>query len=272
MMDYDPALMDYVQNQIRKGYSLDYIKNFLLDQGYDSSQVGKIAEAVEHDRLDSIKSYINQEINAGYNINDIRARLLSYGYQPEEVDKAMKSGAKKSTNIPVIAVIAVLIIIGGILYFIVSPSDDTPGVSFDEGDDEQELDSEDDVGIAPVVDIEEEEETEQEQETPPEIPEPEETEFDRVEKVYEVINASQDEKIMRAVQMCENTANEIYKDACFDQLSKATRDHSLCLKISDLQQRDQCFKRTAIYTQNENICEEISDPALKSECMMYDYA
>ena len=105
--------------------------------------------------------------------------------------------------------------------------------------------------------------------TPQEIEE--ETEFQRAEKVYDVINASKDQKIMKAVQMCENTANEIYKDACFDQLSKATRDSSLCDKIIDSVQKDNCYKRTAIYTRNPELCQKVSDPSIRSECQLYDY-
>ncbi|MBU0536350.1 MAG: hypothetical protein KKE20_05255 [Nanoarchaeota archaeon] len=265
-MAENQALIDYIQNQIRKGYSLEYIKNFLVSQGYNPSEVSTASEMIHQQRLESIKSYINQETNSGYKPDDIKSRLVSYGYKAEEVDEAMKTNKNKAPNAVIIVVIVALIAIGGFLYFIVSPGTDvlpeieTPFTpSQDKGNE---------LGVAPTIDVG----AGAGSATSPTTPPPKETDFEEAEKVYEVINATQDQKIMKAVQMCENTANEIYRDACFDQLSKATRDHSLCLKITDVNQRDNCYKRTAIYTRNSDICENIADPTTRSECKLYQYA
>ena len=252
-MAVNQVLLDYIQNQIRKGYAPDYLKDFLIGQGYDASEVTSAIEIINKDRAESIKSYINQETKAGYNTADIRSRLLSYGYKAEEVDSAMNASMSRMPNWSVLAVIVALVLIGGTLYFIAKPSTEVvpqlPVTQPEESVDVEEP-------VEPAV-------------TPQEIEE--ETEFQRAEKVYDVINASKDQKIMKAVQMCENTANEIYKDACFDQLSKATRDSSLCDKIIDSVQKDNCYKRTAIYTRNPELCQKVSDPSIRSECQLYDY-
>lgn len=260
-MALNQVLVDYIQNQLRKGFSLDYIKEFLLGQGYDPSEVNDAVSAITKDRTESMKSYIKQEINQGSDAASIRSKMLSYGYSEGEVNEAMKSVTSRIPGWAILVLLVAFVIIGGFLYVVSRPSTDIINVP-----------------QAPVPEVSgpatgQPSEIETSQETPPatEIAPAPETEFIKAERKYEVINASSDEKIMKAVQMCENTPNEIYKDACFDQLSKATRDYSLCSKITDSVQKDSCFKRTAIYTSNKEVCNQIADPQVRGECQIYEY-
>jgi SOS response regulatory protein OraA/RecX len=264
-MALNQVLVDYIQNQVRKGFSIGSIKEFLLSQGYDASEVNEAIFAITKDRVESMKSYINQEVNKGESKANIRSNLVSYGYSQEEVNQAMKSIGSKMPSWAILAVLVIFVIIGGVLYVISIPSTDVANIP-NAPSALSVPSTSSNLPVAASPDIQTPSVTEDDT-----AKARQDAEFIQAERKYDVINASRDEKIMKAVQMCENTANEIYKDACFDQLSKATRDQSLCSRITDSVQKDNCYKRTAIYTRNKEVCNEIADPQIRGECQIYEY-
>ncbi|MFC1754106.1 hypothetical protein ACFL96_12070 [Thermoproteota archaeon] len=267
-MATNQALLDYIQNQIRKGYTISSVKDFLIKQGYNLNEVNSAIAEVHNQRIASIKSYADQEVNAGTDINTVKNKLKSYGYTAEEINKAVskKSAIPAIPKIPtpILIGIGVLIVIAVGLYFIAKPTTDLLP-----GDDDEPVDT----GFKPPVEVDDddyEKPPEPEPVTPAPAPPPEE-EIIAGDKPYKVINATDNRKIQKAIEMCEKTANEIYRDACFDQLAKATRDHSLCASITDSVQKDKCYKRTAIYIRDQKICDYIADPRIKSDCQLYEY-
>ncbi|MCX6707102.1 MAG: hypothetical protein NT001_03095 [Candidatus Woesearchaeota archaeon] len=262
-MALNQVLVDYIQNQIRKGFSLDRIKEFLLGQGYNPSEVNDAASAITKERIESMKSYIKQEIKQGNDNAGIRSMMMSYGYSEGEVNEAMKSAASKIPSWAILILLVSFVIIGGFLYVVSRPSTEivsipTATAPSTPGSQPMQAEPTSSAQIPPVTET-------------GTATTGQNAEFANINKKYDVINATSDEKIMKAVQMCDNTANEIYKDTCFDQLSKATRDYTLCSKITDSVQRDNCYKRTAIYTQNREVCSQIADPQIRGECQIYEY-
>ncbi|MCX8147166.1 MAG: hypothetical protein N3D84_01725 [Candidatus Woesearchaeota archaeon] len=266
-MALNQVLVDYIQNQIRKGYDIETIRNFLISQGYNADEVNSCIDFITKDRINSLVNYIKQEMKAGGSRQEIMSRLVSFGYKDDEVSKAMEKVGKKFPNYAIIAVLIVLAAIGfSMFYTSTSPSPTIvetkqiikqtgktvpAAIPIAQADKEPLI-----LANETEAPVEKKEEIKKEEFTPTR---------------YEVIDSTKDSKIIRAVEMCSNTANDIYRDACFDQLAKATRDHTLCARIIDSVQKDKCYKRTAAWTGNKALCDNIVDPQMRSECQLYEY-
>ena len=110
-MALNQALVDYIQNQIRKGFSLDKVKEFLLSQGYNPSEVNDAVSATAKDRMESMKSYIKQEMKQGNDNASIRSMMMSYGYNEGEVNEAMKSSAGRIPSWAILVLLVSFVII-----------------------------------------------------------------------------------------------------------------------------------------------------------------
>jgi len=101
-------LVEYVRQLNSQGYSFDYIRNYLISQGYQSEDIENAidnalqtpssqptvpspqpiqASSVREDLV----NYINQQLKAGYSTEDIRSYLLNYGYNQFDVDNAIQA-------------------------------------------------------------------------------------------------------------------------------------------------------------------------------------
>jgi hypothetical protein len=58
----------------------------------------------------------------------------------------------------------------------------------------------------------------------------------------------------------------MYRDACYDQLSKSFDSATLCAKIEDQSLKDSCYMSTIMKNKDYTLCSEIQDSSLKSSC------
>lgn len=83
-------LSGYVREQLKRGYTEDQVRQYLMGYGYSKEQVD--AAFGSKSAPDSqLTQYVKQNLAAGYQADAIRNYLLQYNYPPEAVDSAIKS-------------------------------------------------------------------------------------------------------------------------------------------------------------------------------------
>ncbi|MFO8016348.1 MAG: hypothetical protein R6U32_04535 [Candidatus Woesearchaeota archaeon] len=323
-------LISYIQQQIKNGYDLNSIRNFLLQQGYNPDEVNESAEFVNKQRLSSLIEYVKSSLKQGNDPDSIRSQLSASGYAMPDINEALKEAGKSSSKFPVktlVIVLVALVVFGlGLLFFWPSgEAEEATGPDMTEGGDTgsprqdmaDEEDTGDDLGFdtEKTVSFEDEEddgtgedegfetgETNQSPdenmtgegietggETQDELEE--EDAQDEFEEVFSEENggeensaedsdfssktsdfdslideASDEENVDKALELCKKEENEMYRDACYDQLSKTFESVAICEKIHDQALQDSCYLRVVLKKRDYSLCENIVDSSLKSSC------
>ena len=281
-------LVDYIQQQVKNGYNLSAIKDFLIKQGYSQNDVNEAINFVSQQRLLPIINYIQDNLSRGVDQDTIKARLLAMGYQAPDINEALsRSLVKKGVQIPTILIIVLVasVIFGLGLFFLwpkapqetagpsiietggagagetTTPKFETkPTVELKETKEEKPTEYADIVMPKPEV---EENVTGAEQPAPEEKP----AVTEDMSEFEDIINkASKETNVDNAVNICKGTDNAMYRDACYDQLSKSFDSSALCAKIEDQSLRDSCYMSIVMKKKDYTLCNDIIDASLKGSC------
>ncbi|PIN85972.1 hypothetical protein COV19_07180 [Candidatus Woesearchaeota archaeon CG10_big_fil_rev_8_21_14_0_10_44_13] len=283
-------LVSYIQQQLRSGYDLNSIKSFLIQQGYNVKDVEESVSFVNQQRLSSLVDYIRSSLGRGIDPDTLRAQLSSSGYPMPDINEALSKATKRGSKFPssaVLIILVALVIFGpGLFYF--WPSSKAGGTT---GPDITETGTgAEDQGIAfeknPTVSAETpppQEEIGQEAvrdtgtaeeedfQIPPaaEQPSAEQVDFASETSDFESLmdRASKETDAERAMDICSKAENSMYKDACYDQLSKSFDNSAICAKIEDEEIRDQCYLRVVLKNKDYSLCENIVDSNLYNSCL-----
>ena len=310
----DQQISQYIQQQLRKGFSSSKIRTFLVGHGYNAPDVDAALNAVMRDRVNSLTSYVKGERAKGFNPADIRVRLQQYGYAAGDIDTAMAAAA----GTPVAAIVLILLILalvgGAVFYFGFTKS------SFAKSPDTfQEYDEFKDKGAqaapekiaenktalkpknesaakkpdqgqpsgkngtsseGPLNESAGEEPVQpagkngtaakppQEEPIVPAAEEPEEKAAEpKKEPPAEIRGTVREEDVARAAEICRSNTNEIYRDSCFDQVSKAAGDPEFCSNIISTERKDDCYMRFVIKDDNFALCEKLEDAVTHDLCV-----
>jgi hypothetical protein len=118
-------IVSFILSQRKQGKQLEEINRFLLEAGYEKSEVASSVQYVmnlqanprlaEEQRIQQLSGYIQKQLNAGYDVNTISNFLTSRGYPYYEVTSAVqqlqqpKKEAKIEHKLLVFALIAMFL-------------------------------------------------------------------------------------------------------------------------------------------------------------------
>lgn len=281
----DQQLVSYIQQQLKNGYDINSIQNFLIQQGYPQKDVSEAAGFVNRQRLSSLADYARVSLSRGIDPDTIKSQLLASGYLIQDINQALSDAQTTHKPLPAktILIVLVALVIFGLGLFFFWPSGKagdttrpdiieenntagtTPAVSFD---------------TEPTVSFDDEEtepaggyEREQIKEEPfPEAPAKEKTnaeEFSAETSDFDSLieRASKETDVDSALKMCNGEKNSMYRDACYDQLSKTFESSAICAKMEDETVRDQCYLRIVLKNKDYTLCSSIADQSLKESCI-----
>ncbi|RME32198.1 hypothetical protein D6789_00350 [Candidatus Woesearchaeota archaeon] len=110
----DPVgkLWDYVDNELRQGYTRDAIIAQLRKQGWPEQIITTVTDTFRdavleregmqpHDDIERLKEWIQEKRRYGYPLGVIRTNLVRAGWQAKIVDEAIKGLATQRLGVPV---------------------------------------------------------------------------------------------------------------------------------------------------------------------------
>lgn len=285
-------IVAYIQQQLKAGYDLTSIKNFLLQQGYIQKDVDESAGFVDGQRLSSLTDYIRNSLGSGADPDTIRSQLLSSGYPMPDINEALNGAQKSPSRLPtsnILIILVALVIFGLGLFFFWPKAGGTtlpsvteknvetksaPSIAFEtkpaadtEKSPEQKTEaagSQEDVSNA--EDAKFKQEFSASQEVPQEKSETavtaETSDFENL-----IDKASKESNADNALAICDKAENSVYKDACYDQISKTFDSSAICAKIQDESLRDSCYLNIVLKNKDYSLCENIVDSSLHDSCV-----
>ncbi len=157
----DGRLTNYIQQQLHAGFSLEVIRNAMLQGGYAAQEVDAAIDYVQHatrtaplqqqtqfvQQEEMLVNYVRQYLKQGYTLAQIQAFLLQNRYPPFIVEKAIadaQSQQKKGFSLPrlslptpkslfiVFLILLIVAVVVGTAWFFLNttPTTETP-VDFD---------------------------------------------------------------------------------------------------------------------------------------------
>lgn len=298
----DQQIVSYIQQQVKAGYDIRSITSFLMHQGYDPNSINEAAEFVNSQRLSSLIEYVRALMANRADPDTIKSQLLASGYPISDINQAF-SHVQKKTRFPSLAIFMILValvIFGLGLFFFwprsgggetaspdIIPAETDEGLNDNMGSEDITFDTESTVSFDTAADEDEGFETEdsgqmqgsdeediifEQAEQASEEPlgsEEGDTEFSSETEDFEdlIDRASKESNVDSALSICEKEKNEMYKDACYDQLSKTFESSAICTKISDESLRDSCYLRIVLKSKDYSLCGSIMDSNLYSSCL-----
>lgn len=104
-------IVSYVLSQLRRGKKLEDINRFLIQSGYDKSEVESSIQYVintqtnpllaEQQRIQQLARYVQQQLDAGYEQQIIANFLISRGYPYYEVNSALQQATAPRKEVKV---------------------------------------------------------------------------------------------------------------------------------------------------------------------------
>jgi len=102
-------IVSYILSQLKQGRSLEEINRFLLEAGYEKSEVESSVQYVinlqtnpkiaEEQRIQQLAKYTQEQLNAGYNSQTIANFLISRGYPYYEVNSALQQATARPKEV-----------------------------------------------------------------------------------------------------------------------------------------------------------------------------
>lgn len=280
-------LVNYIQQQLKSGYDVNSIKNFLLQQGYNAKDVNEAVEFVNMHRLSSLIDYAKASLSKGTDPDTIKSQLLASGYQMPDINEALAKAGQKPSKLPtstILIVLVALVIFGlGLFFFWPSGPEETtsPGI-IDYGAEDFEEDTGPAIAFETEPTVSFEKEPEMEYGFEEDLYEEDEDLFEEFEEEEEfeemdfsaetsdfedlIERASQETNIDSALSICKEAENTMYMDACYAQLSKTFDSSAICAKITDESLRDECYLRIVLKNKDSSLCENIIDSSLYNSC------
>lgn len=118
------SLVDYIESQLKRGYNLYQVKQYLLSAGYNPGDVEDAINYVANlriapdkaalQRVKHLSEYIQKQIETGYSIEQVQSFLVKYGYPFEEIQEAInisQTEKVKGTRKLVFVTIAVIFLL-----------------------------------------------------------------------------------------------------------------------------------------------------------------
>ena len=133
----DQRLIDYIKQELQKGFSLDGIKRNLLQYNYTPQQIQEAIDGLQvKGQPQDLKSFIAQQLKQGYPLKSVQQYLTQQGYSQQDITNATNAvynqqgpqpqqpkKVRKPLNLkPIIITLFILLIIAvaafGVYYFI----------------------------------------------------------------------------------------------------------------------------------------------------------
>ncbi len=286
----DPKLVEYIQKEISDGYSLNSIKLSLLKQGYPANTVDENINYVMQEES-ALINYIKQQRARKIEDDVIKAALINSGYPVPDINNALNA-LKKTPKL--IYILAALIIFGLGLYMF-WPSSEPASTKPSPGITEKEFGKEIIAEEIPEEPIPEEkgfedfekglfEEENITNETAEEIvfeenktaiseegreeipPEPEVTQFEEKTELEEIIEDVETSNVDTATQICTETDDNVYRDACFNQLAKSSSNPDYCENIINTEKKDSCYLSFILNSKDYSLCAKLVSEDLRQSC------